>query len=261
MIYRIKVNEKKYKYMKVGKGSKNLILIPGVSITSVLASADLIEKRFSSYLDDYTLYLFERTTNVLDDEDAYSMAEDYVKVFDALGLDKVYIYGVSYGGIMSQIIGIKYPKKLVKCALISTTSRENDHSKAVGDRWSSIAKSRDFKLLNETFVKDLFSKMTIDKMGDKLNLIGNNIEEIDDNAVNNFAKYIKMCFYTTTDIRSFKAKAKVFCSYNDNVYPYQEGLYIADSLGCPIKLYKDYGHAVYDETDDVLNSVKEFFDE
>lgn len=259
MLYELKVNNKEYRYLKAGNGPRNFILIPGVSITSVLASASLIEKRFGSYSDDFTVYLFERITKVADIEDAYSMAEDYIDIFDALKLDKVYLYGVSYGGILSQIMGIKHPDRIEKCALISTTSRINDYSVAVGDRWTSIAKSKDFELLNKTFVVDLFSKMTIDKFGDNLNLIGNNIDEIDDDRVDNFVKYVKMCFHTNTDLTKFKAKVKVFCSYNDKVYPYIEGKYIADTINCPIKIYEDYGHAVYDETDDVLNEVREFF--
>lgn len=259
MLYELKVNNKEYKYLKAGNGPKNFILIPGVSITSVLESASLIEKRFSSYLDDFTLYLFERITKVSLEEDAYSMANDYLDIFDALHLDKVYLYGVSYGGILSQIMGINYPGRIEKCALISTTSRINDYSITVGDRWTKIALSRDFELLNKTFVVDLFSKMTIEKYGDNLNLIGNNIDEIDDDRVDDFVKYTKMCFHTNIDIAKFKVKAKVFCSYDDSVYPYTEGKYIAEVVNCPIKIYENYGHAVYDETDDILNEVREFF--
>lgn len=258
MLYSIEVNNKSYKYLKAGKGDKNLFILPGVSITKVLKSYEVVERRFSSFGDEFTYYLFERNTNITDKEDSYDIAKDYVDVMDYLGIDKVYLCGVSFGGTLSQIIASNYPDRVVKCALVSTTSRENPISIAIGDKWSDIASSRDFKKLNQTFVLDLFSKETIEN-NKNIDLIGNDINEINDESLENFKRLVYLCFHTTVDISKIKCKTIVFASYNDKIYPYTEGKYIAETLNSKIVLYEKYGHAVYDETDDVINKTKEFY--
>ena len=47
-------------YFKFGKGPRNFVILPGLSIQSVMSAADAVADAFSMALDDFTIYVFDR---------------------------------------------------------------------------------------------------------------------------------------------------------------------------------------------------------
>ena len=97
-------------YMKFGHGNRILVIIPGLSVQSVLLSADAIEEAYQMFTDDYTVYLFDRRKDLPDVYSVHDMAEDTAAAFNVLGLDQVYLFGVSQGGMISLNIAIDHPE-------------------------------------------------------------------------------------------------------------------------------------------------------
>ena len=46
-------------FFKFGRGRKTLVILPGLSVQSVMLSADAIEKAYCSLENDFTIYVFD----------------------------------------------------------------------------------------------------------------------------------------------------------------------------------------------------------
>ena len=51
-------------YLKFGSGNKTLVMIPGLSVQSVLLMGDAVKNAFRAYEKDYTAYLIDRREDV-----------------------------------------------------------------------------------------------------------------------------------------------------------------------------------------------------
>ena len=51
-------------YFKFGRGEKPFVIIPGVSVQSVMGSAELIAEAYKLFADDFTVYVFDRRKNL-----------------------------------------------------------------------------------------------------------------------------------------------------------------------------------------------------
>ena len=60
IIKTISNNSFSMEYLKFGHGKKTLLIIPGLSIQSVIASADAIEEAYMPLTDEFTIFLFDR---------------------------------------------------------------------------------------------------------------------------------------------------------------------------------------------------------
>ncbi len=47
-------------YIRFGSGRKTLVILPGLSVQSVIPAAADIEKQYDLFKKDYTVYLFDR---------------------------------------------------------------------------------------------------------------------------------------------------------------------------------------------------------
>lgn len=54
-------------YCKFGRGDKVFVILPGLSIKSVIGSKDIIEKNYSIMNDYFTTYVFDRRKNITDE--------------------------------------------------------------------------------------------------------------------------------------------------------------------------------------------------
>ncbi|HAQ62906.1 MAG TPA: alpha/beta hydrolase, partial [Ruminococcaceae bacterium] len=70
-------NEKfEMQYIKFGQGKKTLVILPGLSVQSVIPAAAAIEKQYEIFKNDFTVYLFDRRQNLPEVYSVYDMADD-----------------------------------------------------------------------------------------------------------------------------------------------------------------------------------------
>ncbi len=63
-------------YFMFGKGKKTLVVLPGISVQSVMDSADAVAEAFSLMQEDFTVYVFDRRTKLPPEYSIYDMATD-----------------------------------------------------------------------------------------------------------------------------------------------------------------------------------------
>mgnify|MGYP000509005964 FL=1 len=52
------------KHIVFGSGTKNFVILPGLSVHSVMGLADAIAEAYKDFCEEYTVYVFDRAENI-----------------------------------------------------------------------------------------------------------------------------------------------------------------------------------------------------
>lgn len=245
-------------YIKFGNGSKTFIIIPGLSIHSIINSKDAIEEAFKDYTDDYTVYVFDRPENLKENTTIKDLADATANKMKELNISSADIFGASQGGMMAMYIAIYYPELVNKLVLGSTLSKTNDTFINVVNNWIDLAKEKNEDELLDSFIKDVYSQNTYDNYKDSLIEANKNIS---DEEYNRFIILANACLSTNCydELDKIKCPVLVLGCYGDKVVTPLGSTQIADKLNCDIYMYDDsYGHGVYDEAPDYREKMLDF---
>ena len=142
----IKFDDVVIDYATFGRGSKNLIVIPGVGdgIKTVKGTSVIFSLLYKKFSKDYKVYVLSRRRNLPFGFTTIDMADDVVKSMDELAIDKADVVGVSQGGMIAQYIAINYPERVNKLVLAITSSRPNALLTESVDTWLKLLNDNDF---------------------------------------------------------------------------------------------------------------------
>lgn len=99
-----------------------LPLLPALSQNNRLLLLDFLDQGQSAYMTQ--------------SYDQSLQAEVAIALLDHLGLEKVRLAGISYGGEVAQIIATQYPTRVERLALFNTTARTGTWLGDIGDGWN-----------------------------------------------------------------------------------------------------------------------------
>ena len=247
MIHTIKTNELHLQYIKFGTGDKALVILPGLSLKSVLPYEASITEAYSVFTKEYIVYLLDRRLNLFDGYGIKDMAEDTAAVMAELGIEKACIYGVSQGGMAAQQFAADHPDLVEKLVLCSTAPKMI---------YGPAFKGDDIKEKIDNFMAVLYSDGVAQAAGVKVPHIELNEEELKRfellyNASDGFDIYDRL--------GEIKCPTLVIGSAEDKILPPKASVDIAQRIGCELYMYgPPYGHTVFDEAPDYKNRVFEF---
>ena len=247
-------------YTVFGNGEKKFVIIPGVSVHSVISLADSIEEAYKDFSENYTVYLFDSPMGLEDGVTIRELAAATAASMKTLGIKTAYIFGASQGGMIAQCLAIDYPELVNKLILGSTLSRQNSTFEKVGNEWLHLAESKDEKRLAEKFTGDVYSAKTQAVYGNML--ISANLG-ITDEEYDRFISLVKACmaFDCYLELSGIQCPVLVLGSEGDKVTTAKASREIAKVLNCEMYLYDDsYGHGVYDEASDYKQRCRHFFE-
>ncbi len=243
--------------LRFGEGSRNFVIIPGLSLQSVVASGDGVAQAYGMFGEDCTVYLFDRRLNMPDSYTVDQMAEDTLSVIDSLGLESIDLYGVSQGGMISQLMALKRPELVRRLVLTSTMSRATARTSETSDSWSEGALSST-KDLASAFAELVYSEDFLNKYRPFLEAAAESITEED---MRRFRIQMEgnAGFSTYERLKDIKCPVFVIGAWGDRVTGPEASLELAAKLGCQLLMYPlCYGHAVYDEAPDIKGKILEF---
>ena len=93
-------------YFSFGRGKKTFVILPGLSIQSVMGAAGAVEAGYAAFSEDFTVYVFDRRLDLPPVYRIEDMARDTAEAMRALSLSDVYLFGASQGGMIAQVIAI-----------------------------------------------------------------------------------------------------------------------------------------------------------
>lgn len=137
------LNDVEIFYQIDGSGSNTLVLLNGI----MMSTADWYSF-VSIYTKNYRLLRVDfrnqgQSEYVEEDFDIDIHVEDLKALFEKLGLEKVHMLGVSYGGKVAMLFALKYQEMLKSLVLCNTTARVTMYLRGVQNSWIQVAKQND----------------------------------------------------------------------------------------------------------------------
>ena len=155
LIDKVSLNGFSMEYLKFGNGRKNLVILPGLSVQSVLLYSSSVVKQYERFTKDFTVYLFDRRINLPQEYSVSDMADDTAQAVKYLGLKNIYLFGASQGGMIAMDIAIKNVGLVEKLVLASTAMHMDEKSVSIVDDWIKLAENHDKeKSIQRRFRKD-----------------------------------------------------------------------------------------------------------
>lgn len=252
------VNNIEMKYASFGNGSNAFVIIPGLSIKNVTDSAEAVAKAYNKLEKDYTVYLFDRRTNINTGYSIRDMADDTAAAMKKLGIKNADIFGASQGGMIAMYLAVHHPELVHKLVLGSTAARMNEGFRLVSSEWLRLAKEKKTYALAASFADRMYSEETLNKYRDAI--IGGN-SDCSEKELSHFTILAEalntLSIYD--DLDEIKCPTLVIGSEGDKVVGADAQREIAEKIGCKLFLYEPiYGHAVYDEAPDYIDRILVF---
>ena len=254
----ISVGEDEMDYTVFGNGSKTFVIIPGLSIHSVMSSAEAIAAAYQDFTADYTVYVFDRPKKLSEGVTNKDIAEETAAAMKTLGIESADIFGASQGGMIAMEIAINHPDTINKLILGSTLAKQNDTFQQVIEQWILLAEKKDEPALLENFADNVYSEATLAAYRDVL--VSSN-RGITDEEYERFIIQAKACagFDCYDELSAIKCPVLVLGAEGDHVTTAEGSKQIADALQCECYLYgEEYGHGVYDEAQDYRERCLKF---
>ena len=260
LVNKVTIGNKEMEYLHFGnEGGDKLVILPGVSLKSVMGSAQAIVSAYSVLAGKYDIFLFDHIAEEPEGYDIAAMAEDTVSAFDELGLNRAHIMGVSMGGMVAQMIAIKAPGKVSSLILCSTAMDTSHADKSVFEKWRSLAKHKKTDELMAAFGESVYTPAFYERYKDFIIASG---EGATDTDFSNFLISLDAVtgFDVKEELKNISCPAFVIGADEDKIFAVQSAYELANLLKCECYVYEGYGHAVYDEAPDYLTHIDDFLE-
>ena len=250
------------RFFRFGTGERTLVILPGLSVQSVMGLANAIARDYAPLTDDFTLFVFDRREEPPEGYAIADMARDTAAALDALLLRDVCLFGASQGGMIALALAASRPDLVGALALGSTALRVGGDSTDVLGRWIALAKAGDAAALYLAFGEAVYPPEVFAKYREAFSFLASGVTEAD------LSRFVTLAEGT----RGFDATAMIGCigcpilalgSRDDAVLGADAISDIAGTLGnradSEIVVYEGYGHAAYDLAPDFKARLRRFF--
>lgn len=254
---KLTLNNKQINYITFGKGTKSLIMIQGLNTNGIKGAVNSLAYMYRIFAKDYTVYLFDRRTEVYDGITVRELAADIAEAMEALGLVNADVFAVSQGGMIGQYLAIDRPDLVHRMVLAVTLSRNNDVIKEVLSNWIEMTEQEKYKELVVDMAVKMYSDAYVKRYKPFIPLLTAVQKPKDKERFITLAKASLTC-NAYEELEQIKCPVLVLGGRRDKVTTGQASVEIAEKLGCEIYMYEDLGHAAYEEAKDFNRRVYDF---
>ena len=251
-------------FFRFGSGGKALVILPGLSVQSVMLSAEAVREAYAVMERDFTVYVFDRRRELPPAYPVSQMAEDTARALRALGLRDVCLFGASQGGMMAMCLSAAHPELVRRLALGSTAAEIRPAQRQIFANWVRLAEARDGVGLYLDFGEKLYPEELFRQYRDALTAAGKAVTREE------FARFVTLArgtenFSVTDRLGRIGCPVLVIGDRTDAIFGPEGAAEIAAGLpsrpqNC-LYLYDGYGHAAYDTAPDYKERLLKFFTE
>lgn len=248
------------RYLSFGHGPKTMVIVPGLNIGYVTDAAQAVAEGFAAFAADYRVYLFDIREAVPADYSLEAMAEDLAVAIRGLGLQRIYLYGASMGGMESICLASKHPELVEKLAVASSSCLGNETSEAVIGGWIRLAEEGKCRELTADMGRRIYSAPVYEAFRETFAAMA---DGLDGEALTRFRNTARVIRNLDLRERAAKITCPVFVlgSLGDRVLTAAGAKKIAELTGGELYIYgEETSHAIYDEIPELRQRVKAFFD-
>ena len=244
-------------YFSFGQGDKPLVIIPGMSVKSILLSAEAVANAYAPFGERFRVYVPDYRRELPLGFPVREMARDTAAVMRHWGVDHATILGTSLGGMIAQYLAIDAPELVDRLVLGSTLPRHTKKSRAVFEKWVRLARAKDHHALQTDIVRRVYSPAYARIFGQ---LFSDHEKTFTDAETERYARLCEACmgFCAYDELQKIKCRTLVIGCWQDRTLYPEGSLLLAKKLRCDLFMYAGYSHAVYDEAPDFRERLKAF---
>lgn len=264
LIETVKTERFSMDFFRFGTGEKTLVILPGLSVQSVMGAADAIAEAYRSLRDRYTIYVFDRRADLPDPYSVHDMARDTAEAFQTLGLRDVCLFGASQGGMMALVIAVEYPELVGKLALGSSSAHVREEQFRVIEEWIRLAEKGDREALYLAFGGEIYPPSVFEQYRETLIAAAKTVTDRD------LKRFIVLAegtegFNVVSELDRIRCPVLALGVFEDSVLDSDATMEIAEKLDYRpdfrLYLYTGYGHAAFDTAPDYKQRILNFFEQ
>ena len=258
----VRTEDFRMEFFRFGHGERTLVILPGLSVQSVMGAADAVAAAYKPLEDEFTVFVFDRRTELPPIYTIRDMARDTAGAFRALELRDVCLFGASQGGMIALVLATEYPELVGRLALGSSTARMTESQYRVLAEWVELAKKRDRTGLFLSFGREIYPPAVFRQCRESRLAAA---ETVTDAELDRF-------IILTEGTRGFDAadrldriRCPVFAigAFEDRVLDSDATMEIAEKLDhradFRLYMYTGFGHAAFDTAPDYRERLRRFF--
>ena len=251
-------------YFRFGSGKRPLVILPGLSVQSVMGAATAVADAYGVFAEDYTVYVFDRRASLPPVYPIRAMAEDTAEALQTLGLKRVCLFGASQGGMIALHLALIHPELVEKLALGSSAARITDEGMAAQKAWISLAARGDRTGLYLSFGEKIYPPSVFEEYRAALTAAA---ETVTDEELRRFIILAEGMrgFDVLDELDGLRCPVLALGAADDRVLGPEAAAEIAERLGRRPDFeqytYDGFGHAAYDTAPDYRDRLRCFFRE
>ena len=257
---RVRTEAGEMDYFRFGRGGRTLVILPGLSVQSVMGAAQAVAEEYSVMKEQFTVFLFDRRRNLPARYPISDMARDTAEAFRALGLREVCLFGASQGGMIALELAAEYPELVNALAVCSTAAKASAMRRDVPEEWLRLARAGDGKGLYLAFGRAIYPAAVFDAFRDALAAAGEGVTREE------MARFVILAegtgnFDMSGRLPGIQCPVLAAASEDDQVIDPDAAREIAEGVpGAALLMYEGFGHAVYDTAPDFREKLYAFFE-
>ncbi len=197
------------------------------------------------------------------DYDCSFHVSDLVELLDCLGIDKINMTGVSYGGQVALEFAKLFPERLKTLQLVTIIPKVNNYLTALGDSWESAAKIGDgeefFKIAIPPIYSDVFYEKNPEWLKNRQKMFKDLLKR------EWFESFIRLSqsakhFNRTDVLKEIKIPVLVLCGEKDIITPASIMKEMAEEIDdCTTLIIPEAGHAAFlEKPSEFITSITGF---
>ena len=250
------------RFFRFGTGERTLVILPGLSVQSVMGAAGAIARDYAPLANDFTLYVFDRREEPPERYTVADMARDTAAAFDALSLSGACLFGASQGGMIALELAASRPDLVCALALGSTALRIDAKRAETIERWIALARAGDAAALYHAFGEAVYPPEFFAKYREAFTLLASGVTDAELRRFVTLAEGTRG-FDATESIARVGCPILAFGSKDDAVLGADAISELAAALegraDCEVFAYDGFGHAAYDLAPDYKSRLSAFF--
>ena len=247
-------------YISFGTGTKNLVIIPGLGdgLKTVKGLALPFSIMYKMFAKNFKVYVFSRKNKLEENYNTEDMANDIKKILDKINVDKVYVVGISQGGMIAEHLTINYPELVEKLVLVVTLSKQNEIVNHRVNKWIDYAKNDNYKELFIDTMNNSYQERTLKKYRKLLPIL---TKVGKPKKFDRFIIEANACLTHNAyeRLKEIKCPTLIIGGQRDNIVGVQASKEMHEKIkNSELYIYEDYGHGVYEEAKDFNKRVYDF---
>ena len=248
-------------YCRFGSGPRALVILPGLSVQSVMGAAQAIADAYRPLAEDFTIYVFDRRRELPPSYPVAEMARDTAEALRRLGLRQVALFGASQGGMIALSIAIEHPELVGKLVLGSSSAHVQPAQYRVLEEWIRLAQAGDRAGLYLSFGRDIYPPSVFEAYKDTLLRAAESVTEEELRRFVILARGTEG-FDRSGELKRLQCPVLAIGVFEDAVLDADATMEIAEKLDdrpdFRLYMYTGYGHAAFDTAPDYKERILRF---